>query len=395
VTLDADAVHSWNSTSWLEYDVHNLYGLSESIVTNAILERQMGARSLLVTRSTFSGSGRHAAVWLGDNWSTFASMAASIPGVLSMQFFGLPLVGADICGFNGRSDEELCARWMALGSFYPFARNHNAKGNPPQEPYVWASVAAVSRKTLAVRYSLLHVYNTLFFHAHMQGGTVARALFLNFPQDTNTFTLGAQFMIGSVLLVTPVLTRHTVSVTGYFPPRNDAGLPQRWFDLWSGEELVAGSTGWVELPAPLDTIPLHFAGGSVIPIQAPALTTVAQRHNPFKLIVAPDSTGSATGSLFLDDGASLQVGVHSTQASVQYANGTLRYALWVNSYAPAAALQCDDVELLGMPHPPTAVTLNGNALPGAQIGYKPQAKIVSLTQLALPLSKPFTITFSF
>jgi alpha-glucosidase len=92
---------------------------------------------------------------LGDNYSLWTYLHQMIQGVLQFQLFQIPMVGADTCGFNGNTDEELCNRWMQAAAFTPFFRNHNTKTALSQEPFRWDSVAAASRTAIAARYQLL------------------------------------------------------------------------------------------------------------------------------------------------------------------------------------------------------------------------------------------------
>ncbi|NWW54633.1 LYAG glucosidase, partial [Pedionomus torquatus] len=282
------------------YNLHSLYGLTEAIATHE--QWGTGAKSTHASSSLslcLSHSwGLLSGLCAPPPWSSHALCARSAE-VLLFNLFGVPLVGADICGFAGDTSEELCVRWTQLGAFYPFMRNHNDHGTRPQEPFAFSPAAqAAMRNALHLRYSLLPFLYTLFHRAHSAGETVARPLFLEFPKDPNTWAVDRQLLWGGGLLVTPVLEAGKTKVSGYFP----AGT---WYSL-AGDSTIHSKGQWILLPAPLDTINVHVRAGHILPLQEPAFSTTESRKKGMALIVALTPDGFARGELFWDDGESWQ-----------------------------------------------------------------------------------------
>lgn len=375
----------------LTYNVHSMYGIAELKTSYDVLQTIFpGKRPNILTRSNFVGSGKYAAHWLGDNNSGFDSMKDSIPGILQYNLFGVPVVGADICGFNGETTVELCIRWMQLGSFYSFSRNHNSGNTAQDPPSLGDEVVQASKLALNERYRLLPYLYTLLHEANTVGGTVLRPLVHEFPQDSNTWSIGNQFLWGPALYISPVLDQGLVTVDVYLPQA-------RWYNYYDGVEMtMTGMT--MTMDAPLDgPIVLHVRGGYIIPTQEPGINTDLSRKNPFGLIVALDENGAASGSQYWDDGESLTTfedgafNIHTFSLTTDGTVNTLQITATSTGGGDQGA-PLTSIKFYGVASAPTTITVDGAALDSNSFSYD-ENKALTLNNLNLALPGDHTVTF--
>ena len=373
----AVAANATHHNGVVEYDMHNLFGHQILQATyKGLLAVNSTERPFIIGRSTFAGSGLWSGHWSGDNSALWAYLYFSIPQVLSFSLFGIPMMGPDTCGFNGNTDEELCNRWMQLSAFFTFYRkclrylsdigrlsrthrairagNHNTIGTIGQEPYQWASVIEASKTAMKIRYSMLNYMYTLLHDAHVSGSMVTRALAWEFPNEARLAGADRQFMLGPAVMITPVLVQGARTVNGVFP-----GYAQqvKWYDYYN-QSAVPLTNDNVTISAPLGHIPVFIRGGYVIPLQQPGLTTNAVRASPWSLLMALATNGSATGSLYLDDGVSISPSA-TKMVTFSATNRSLSASV-TGKYSDGNALA--NITVLGVSQAPHTATYGGRNL---------------------------------
>ncbi|NXR53911.1 MGA protein, partial [Hippolais icterina] len=278
------------------YDVHSLYGWSQTKASLEALHGATGERGIVITRSTYPSSGKWAGHWLGDNTAAWDQMHKSIIG--TWQEKGLHSWDHQIMEWVGNFLGSFCYADLVFVAF---------SGSPTQlllqhsllfqrqDPAAWdARFHNISRNVLNIRYTLLPYLYTLLYDAHAHGSTVVRPVLHEFVQDRTTWDIDEQFLWGPALLISPVMKPNHTSVTAYFP---DA----RWYDYHTNIETDFRGQ-FQNLPAPLEHINLHIRGGYILPWQNPANTTAYSRKNPMGLTVALDDDLFAEGHLYWDDG---------------------------------------------------------------------------------------------
>ena len=167
---------------------------------------------------------------LGDNDSKYKDMRNGLNGIFQFQIYGIPMTGDDICGFNLASWDKLCARWMSLGVFFPFSRNHNIINTPSQEPFAFGRDSFTyqsSKLGLTMRYSLLRYFYTELFKVSLgEKGSFFKPAFFEYYGDEKTRdNMAESFMIGDTFLIYPVFKNETDDIEVYMPKDDWSEFP--------------------------------------------------------------------------------------------------------------------------------------------------------------------------
>ena len=262
-------------------EYHNIYGMLMARATReGMLKAYPNRRPFVLTRANYIGGQRYAATWTGDNASSVKHMKLATPMTLNLSLSGQPFVGPDLGGFAGQAKGELFARWMSVGSFYPFMRGHASKGTNQKEPWAFGEEVEDScRISLQRRYRLIpYIYNQ-FYLAAEKGLPIMRPLFFADPANRRLRRDEDRFLLGEDLLIVPDWSRAKV-------------LPKGG---WKRVSLVEGDLEDKYQPA------VYLREGAILALADSAEST-SQLKGLSHLIINPDKEGNAEAEMYSDSG---------------------------------------------------------------------------------------------
>uniref|UniRef100_A0AC34FVT4 P-type domain-containing protein n=1 Tax=Panagrolaimus sp. ES5 TaxID=591445 RepID=A0AC34FVT4_9BILA len=362
-------IGKWGRNKYYLYDSKSLYGWSESVATHQAVRNATGKRGIAISRSTFPSSGRYAGHWLGDNKAQWEDLRSSVIGAQEFNIFGIPYVGSDICGFGQNTTEELCLRWQQMGAFHSFSRNHNDKDLAPQDPAHWPTVAAAAKKANLFRYRHLPYLYSLHFKASLEGGTVVRPLFFEFPADNYVHQISYQFLWGPSMMIIPVLEANRTTVDGYLPPSTI------WYSLFDSSYGQKAPNGNTTFPAPWN---------SLIPVFLRGVIGLNDGGN---------SQSIANGELYWDDGDSIptdDLSKHNFHSFTFRFDGTSENSSLLITQTKTATNvtlpPLENIEIFGYSWTPdiSSATINGNAINITALStYNSTTQVLNITATGL------------
>ena len=276
---------------------HNIYGFYYAKAVNEKLQAFRGdERVVNFARTTWLGSQRYGAVFLGDQTPEFKHIAATMQCALNMSLTGFSWYGADVFGLYRKPKPELHRRYAQWTLFNPIARYFSAPDSPDRDPWgVDEDSETNFRSHVELRMRLLPYYYRLAREAHDHGRPIIRPMMYEFQDDPAVRDIWNQVMIGDALLLAPMLGSGVRKREVYFP----AG---QWYSWW--DDTSFQGQGWKSVDVDPLQAPLFVRGGRPV-LLGPFLPFISEDHRfgDLEIHLFPPYDGETV--LYEDDGRSL------------------------------------------------------------------------------------------
>ncbi len=174
----------------------------------------------------------------------------------------------------------------------PWMQIHADANNAGQLDPNWQWIESACRTVMELRMQLVPYLHAAFVRYHREGLPPFRALVMDYPQDSRTWTIDDQFLVGESLLVAPVIGSAL---------EREVYLPEgEWYHYWSGQHYAGKQS--VKVAAPIEQIPLFVKSGTLLPLAQPTLHTADPAS--YRLTARAYGAGSSAASVYEDDGTS-------------------------------------------------------------------------------------------
>ena len=353
-TFRPTVLHDYDGNQCSHRKAHNIYGMQMARATaEGVKQFRDGKRTLIITRSGYSGMQRYSSVWTGDNIATWEHLWLADVQSQRLAISGVSFCGSDIGGFIDQPTGELMVRWIQLGIFHPFCRVHSSGDHGDQEPWSFDDeTVQLFRRFVELRYQLLPYIYTSFYDYYKTGVPMLRPIVFYDQSDKETAMRDHEFLCGDHILVCPIVKEKAVSRNMYLPRGN-------WYDFWSNTKFEGGKE--IKVDAPLNKVPMFIKAGAVLPLY-PIQQYVGEKKIEVVTLKVFYKEGQELSKLFEDDKDGYGYESGDYRMSTFDVNGTGNSLSIKQSVDGNHKVSFDyEVQLFGLPFPVKELVVDGKA----------------------------------
>ncbi|MBK7527800.1 MAG: DUF4968 domain-containing protein [Sphingobacteriales bacterium] len=292
-TFPNNVLHHYDGHTTNHKKAHNIYGMQMARATfNGLKQLRPQTRPFVLTRASYAGGQRYAAVWTGDNIATWEHLRIACRQCLQLSMSGFSMCGSDIGGFVDQPSPLLYLRWLQLSIFHVVMRTHTMGFNvdgaaavnedtvaerqrsltADQEPWSYGpTFTDLCRQAIEWRYKLLpFLYTAMYFNAKQGLPVIAPLCFYEqFSQKTrhyeHCFVVGQQILthVATDDKETETVKNENSTVAQFLTLPDELGT---WYNFWDGTPLQASGFSLTTSGKPLHQFPFYIKAGSILPL---------------------------------------------------------------------------------------------------------------------------------